>query len=88
MANSTLSPAKTSQLATKPMSLTFTTAELRLLRYVADGAKLEVLAAQEGVTRKEIEARLKSVYKRLESRNPLEALQKLAQSSFEVVERG
>lgn len=70
------------------MSLTFTTAELRLLRYVADGAKLDVLATQEGVPLKEIEARLKSVYKRLDSNNPVEALQKLAQSSFEVVERG
>jgi len=77
-----------SLLADKPMSLTFTTAELRLLRYVADGAKLESLAAMERVPVKEIEKRLKSVYERLESRNPVEALQKLAQSSFQVVERG
>jgi DNA-binding NarL/FixJ family response regulator len=77
-----------SLLAAKPMSLTFTTAELRLLRYVADGAKLESLAAMERVPVKEIEKRLKSVYERLESRNPVEALQKLAQSSFQVVERG
>ena len=69
------------------MSMTFTTAELRLLRYVADGAKLENLAMQEGVSKKEIETRLKSVYKRLDSRDPVEALQKLAQSSFEVIER-
>jgi DNA-binding CsgD family transcriptional regulator len=69
------------------MSLTFTTAELRLLRYVADGAKLETLAIQEGVSQKEIENRLKSVFKRLESRDPVEALQKLAQSNFKVVER-
>lgn len=69
------------------MSLTFTTAELRLLRYVADGAKLETLAIQEGVSQKEIESRLKSVFKRLESRDPVEALQKLAQSNFKVVER-
>lgn len=69
------------------MSLTFTTAELRLLRYVADGAKLETLAVQEGINKREIEARLKNVYKRLNSHDPVEALQKLAQSNFKVVDR-
>ncbi len=68
------------------MSLTFTTAELHLLRRVADGTKPETLALQEGVTKQEIETRLKSVYKRLNSRDPVEAMQKLAQSSFEVVQ--
>lgn len=69
------------------MSLTFTTAELRLLRYAADGAKLETLALQEGINKKEMETRLKNVYKRLNSQNPVEALQKLAQSNFKVVDR-
>lgn len=71
----------------KPISLTFTVTELRLLRYVADGAKLEKIALQEGVSHKEIEMRLKSVFKRLKSRDPVEALQKLAQSNFNVVDR-
>jgi DNA-binding CsgD family transcriptional regulator len=76
-----------SLLAAKPMSLTFTPAELRLLRYAAEGAKLETLALQEGISKKEIEMRLKNVFKRLDSRDPVEALQKLAQSNFKVVDR-
>ncbi len=68
------------------MKIQVTTNELKVLRKVAEGIQIHALASEEGFTRKEAERHLKSVYKKLKTSTPLEALQLLALSGFEVVD--
>ena len=52
----------------------------------AEGVEVEEMERAEKISKKEIDARLKTVYKKLKTRNPLEALQVLAQTEFKVVD--
>jgi DNA-binding CsgD family transcriptional regulator len=66
--------------------LIMTTAELRLLRNAAEGIDVQRLAAEEGVTRKEVESKLKGIYKKLKAADPVVALQRLAQTDFMIID--
>lgn len=68
------------------MPVIITTQELSLLRMTAEGVEVEEMERAEKISKKEIDARLKTVYKKLKTRNPLEALQVLAQTEFKVVD--
>lgn len=68
------------------MPVIITTQELSLLRMTAEGVDVEEMERAEKISKKEIDARLKTVYKKLKTRNPLEALQVLAQTEFKVVD--
>jgi DNA-binding NarL/FixJ family response regulator len=68
------------------MKLTLTNDELHILRQVADGKTLPSIALESGFSKKQAEQCLKSVYKKLHTENPVEALQKLAQTSFTVAD--
>ncbi len=68
------------------MKIQVTAHELTVLRKIAEGIEINALALEEGLTRREAELHLKSVYKKLKTSTPLEALKLLAQSNFEVVD--
>jgi DNA-binding CsgD family transcriptional regulator len=64
------------------VKLSITTIELRLLRHAASGAQAQQVASIEGISKKEAEAKLKEIYRKLQASNAVEALQNLARTDF------
>lgn len=66
------------------MKLSLTTLELKILKHTSEGYEPEDLARDLHISKKEVEVALKSLYKKLQTKTPLESLQRLAKSEFVV----
>lgn len=68
------------------MKIQVSTLELTILKHTSEGYEAEDLARDLSMSKKEVESSLKGIYKKLQTKTPLESLQRLAKSEFTVVD--
>jgi len=69
------------------VKITLTSLELKILKHTSEGLSTSDLSRDLQMREKDVNANLKSIYKKLQTTEPLTALQKLAKSDFVVVDR-
>jgi len=67
------------------MKIVLTSHELEILKQASAGKSTDLIASETGRNKNEVDKDLKSVCVKLKNKNPLDAMQALLKSDFEVI---
>jgi len=68
------------------MKLTLTSLELKILKYASEGKNLNDLTGELRLSKKQLDSELRNVCNKLHTKSPLQALQQLVKTEFEVID--